>query len=146
MRSDSLSYYTVKKILSIINSYHVNIENAKDLSREMRSVGVSQYGIESTIPKSNTISNVVEKEAIRQMNMSSFFAEMMTDIKYLQDRWGRITDEQDAIILSMRLSGYSVSVISERVKVSRKTVYLRLEDIARTIGGYPQVYYTDYTD
>lgn len=141
-----MSYYTVDKVLSIINSYHINVNNVREISREMASVGVSQYGIESSMPKSNTISNVVEKEAMRQLEMSTFFADMITDMKYLQDRWDRVTEETEAQILAMRLSGYSATDISMRLKMSRKNVYLKLRNIARIIGGYPQSNYTNYTD
>lgn len=141
-----MSYYTVKKILEIINLYHININNVRDLTRDIASVGVAQYGIESSLPRGNTISNIVEKEALRQIETNAFFAQMMTDIKFLQDRWDRVTNEQEAQILSLRLTGYSVRDISERLKISRKSVYLKLENIARTIGGYPQGCYTNYTD
>ena len=141
-----MTCYTVDKILSIINSYHINVNNVREISREMASVGVSQYGVESSLPKSNAISNVVEKEAMRQMEMSTFFADMITDMKYLQDRWDRVTEETEAQILAMRLSGYSATDISMRLKMSRKNVYLKLRNIARIIGGYPQSNYTNYTD
>ena len=141
-----MTCYTVDKILSIINSYHINVNNVREISREMASVGVSQYGVESSLPKSNAISNVVEKEAMRQMEMSTFFADMITDMKYLQDRWDRVTEETEAQILAMRLSGYSATDISMRLKMSRKNVYLKLRNISRTIGGYPQSNYTNYTD
>src|SRR5699024_3311278 len=145
-RSGYLTCYTVDKILSIINSYHINVNNVREISREMASVGVSQYGVESSLPKSNEISNVVEKEAMRQMEMSTFFSDMITDMKYLQDRWDRVTEENEAQILAMRLSGYSATDISMRLKMSRKNVYLKLRNIARIIGGYPQSNYTNYTD
>src|SRR5699024_7555364 len=112
----------------------------------MASVGVSQYGEESSLPKSNARRNVEEKEAMRQMEMSTFFADMITDMKYLQDRGDRVTEETEAQTLAMRVSGYSAPEISMRVKMSRKNVYLKLRNIARIIGGYPQSNYTNYTD
>lgn len=130
--------YSVDKILQIIKYYHVNIQNLKTLERDMRSVGVSQYGEESALPRGNKISNVVESEALRQIENSKFWAEIITDIKYLQDRWHRITDEQEAMVLNLRLNGYSVRDIAQLMKMDRSNVYRMLKSIAKQIKGYPQ--------
>ena len=130
--------YSVEKILQIIKCYHVNIQNLKELERDMRSVGVSQYGEESALPRGNKISNVVENEALRQIEKTKFWAEIITDIKYLQERWHRITDEQEAMVLNLRLNGYSVSDIAQIMKMDRSNVYRMLRNIAKQIKGYPQ--------
>lgn len=130
--------YSVEKILQIIKYYHVNIQNLRELERDMRSVGVSQYGEESSLPRGNKISNIVENEALRQIEKTKFWAEIITDIKYLQERWHRITDEQEAMVLNLRLNGYSVRDIAQLMKMDRSNVYRMLKSIAKQIKGYPQ--------
>lgn len=123
------------------------MRNIKDLEDDMmKSVGVSQYGIESSLPKGNNISKVVENEAIRRVENTKVWAEMITDVKYIQARWHRITDEKEASILNMRLSGYEISEISQAMKMSRGHVYKVIREIAKAIKSYPQENDTNDTD
>ena len=138
--------YSVEKILQIIKHYHINIQNLRMLERDMRSVGVSQYGEESALPRGNKISNVVESEALRQIENSKFWAEIITDIKYLQDRYHRITDEREAMVLNLRMDGYSVRDIAQIMKMDRSNVYRILRNIAMKIKGYPQENATNSTN
>ena len=138
--------YSVEKILQIIKHYHINIQNLRMLERDMRSVGVSQYGEESALPRGNKISNVVESEALRQIENSKFWAEIITDIKYLQDRYHRITDEREAMVLNLRVDGYSVRDIAQIMKMDRSNVYRILRNIAMKIKGYPQENATNSTN
>ena len=138
--------YSINKILQIIKYYHINMQNLKVLERDMRSVGVSQYGEESALPRGNKISNIVENEALRQIENTKFWAEIITDIKYLQDRWHRITDEQEAMVLNLRLSGHSVRDIAQLMKMDRSNVYRMLRSIAKQIKGYPQANATNSTN
>lgn len=132
-------HYTVKKIMQIIKHYHININNLQDMVREQfKSVGVSQYGVESSLPKGNNISNVVEQEAIRRIENIKFWAEMMTDIVYIQDRRYRVTDEKQAMILNLYLSGYSTSQVAEVMQMDRTWVHRNLVKIAQAIKSYPQ--------
>ncbi|MFD1416816.1 helix-turn-helix domain-containing protein [Oceanobacillus jeddahense] len=141
------NYYTVKKIMDIIKYYHINMNNINTLAaEEMKSIGVSQYGIESSLPKGNGFSSVVENEAMRQIENTKFFADMITDMKYLQDRWHRITDEKEAAILKLRLDGYRITDIAEIMGMERTGVYRTLERIACRIKSYPQVSATDSTN
>lgn len=139
-------YYSIKKIMEIIKYYHINLNNIQTLQNDMKSAGVSQYGIESSLPHGNSLSSVVENEAIRQINNSKFFAEMITDMKYLQDRWHRITDEKEATVLQLRLNGYGTSDIAELMKMNRSGVHRMLYRIACQIKSYPQASATDSTD
>ncbi|BAM46332.1 hypothetical protein [Amphibacillus xylanus] len=138
--------YSINRILKIIHMYHINMKNIKEMEQELSSVGVSQYGIEATLPKGNAISKVVENEAIRLVESSRYWSETVTDMKYIQDRWHRITDEKEAMILNLRLDGLSMSEISRIVNMDRSHLYKVLRKIARTIKGYPQVYATDTTN
>lgn len=142
-----MTYYTTKKVMEIIKHYHINMNNIKTLTNDMKSVGVSQYGIESSLPKSKGgFSSVVENEVIRQIENTKIYADMVTDMKYLQDRWHRITDEKEATVLQLTLNGYGSSDVAEIMKMSRSGVYRMLESIAMQIKSYPQASETDSTN
>ena len=130
-----MTYYSVDKILEIIKMYHVNIKNVHNFSKEMASVGVAQYGIEASLPKGTNISDIVEKEAIRQIEGNKVFAEIITDIKYLQDRWDRVTNDTDAHILKLRLDGLSAHDIGQILNRTDRMIHIRLRRIAETIKG-----------
>lgn len=125
--------YTVKKILELIRMYHVNINNIKKRQREYQSVGVS---VISDMPKANNISDTVANEALRLIRDDRMFQLIESDVKYIQDRLDRVTEKEDAIILSMRLNGRSVRDIAEMHNVSERTIHRKLERIAMLIQGY----------
>ena len=141
-------YYSTKKILDIIKYYHINLNNLKTLAAEnqLRSVGVAQYGIEASLPKGNNISSVVENEVLRQVENTKFFAGIITDMKYLQDRWHRVTTEREAMVLKLRLDGHKAKDIAQMLGVARSEVYRTLERIACQIKGYPQENETNETN
>lgn len=129
-----MSYYTTKKVLEIIENYQLYKSNLSS-SREYASVGVSQYGIEATLPKGNNISNVVELEAIRGIEELPYFAAIRTDVKYLDDRLGRVTDNLDIEILGLRLEGMTVRDIAAVTGYSKTHIHRKLVKIAEIIIG-----------
>src|SRR5690625_3223966 len=134
-----MTYYDIPKILEIIKQYNIDIKTLAERRKEYASVGVTQYGIESTLPKAQGVnSDVVANEAIRHVEDNMFFANMETDIKYLQDRWDRVTNETDAQILSLRLDGLSAREIGRILRCTDRTIHVRLRRIAETIKSYPQ--------
>src|SRR5699024_5386640 len=135
----TMTYYSTEKILEIIKHYHTNMQNIKEWQRDHASVGVVKMGIEATMPKANTLSDVVANEAIRQIEDSKFFTEMETDIKYLQQRWDRVTNESDARILSLKLGGLSSWEIGNVVQCSERNVNKRLWVVAKTIQGCSEI-------
>lgn len=132
--------------MQIIKYYHINIQNIKELQEDMKSVGIAQYGDMAALPHGNNISSVVENEALRRIEDTKFWSRVITDIKYIQDRWYRVTDEQEAKVLSLRLDGYSVNDIAHLLKMDRSNVYRMLRKIARRMKGYPQEGATESTN
>lgn len=139
-------YYSISRILKIIHMYHINMKNIKEMERGLASAGVAQYGIEATLPKGNAISKVVENEASRLADSSRYWAETVTDMKYLQDRLYRINDDKEAMILNLRLNGISIAEIGYIMKLDRSNVYRNLRKIARVIKSYPQESATNATN
>lgn len=131
-----MSYYTAKKVKEIIKSYQHNNRLLEGRKPPMKSVGVAQGGIESVMPKaSGGTSDVVASEAMRQIESNRYYAELATDIKYITDRWDRVTNECDAMILKHRLDGLSATDIALIMQCSRRKIYNRLDDIANAIAG-----------
>lgn len=130
-------YYTPQKIMTIIKYYPINVRSLKEIERDRQSIGIAQYGVEASMPHSSGISNVVEKEALRHIEDIKFWADIITDIKYIQNRWSRITDEREARILSLRLDGMSVSDIAKREGTDRRNVYRNLCDICEKLSTAP---------
>src|SRR5699024_8602149 len=96
----------------------------------------SVYGIEATLPKSNQISDTVAEEAMRLIRGDSMFQLVESNVKYIQSRLDSVEDEEDAIILSLRLSGYTVKEIADLHSVTSRTIHRRLKDIAKMIQEY----------
>lgn len=115
--------------------YYINIRNIQSWNRDYKSVGVTHLSIESTMPKSNTTSDVVAKEAIRKVECDSIFNQVEEDILFLQKNWNKITEERDAMILTLTLDGMTAWEVSNVVKCSERNVNKRLWKIAETIQG-----------
>ena len=125
--------YTVNKVLDIIKNYHHNITILKEYRRTMKSVGVAQSGIESVMPKAQGgTSDPTGNEAVRLAGDSSYFAELATDIKYLQDRLDRVPKEYETI-LDLRLLGHTVREIAFLQHRSYSYINKSLKHIAECI-------------
>ena len=125
--------YTVNKVLDIIKNYHHNITILKEYRRTMKSVGVAQSGIESVMPKAQGgTSDPTGNEAVRLAGDASYFAELATDIKYLQDRLDRVPKEYEAI-LDLRLTGHTVREIAFLQHRSYSHINKSLKHVAECI-------------
>lgn len=125
-----MTYYTKQKIKDIIKNYHHNQQVLKERNTHYSSVGVAQGGVESTLPKAQgQTSDVVANEAIRQIEANRVFANIQTDIKYLQDRLDRVK-ESDEELLTLFLSGCNIHDVANYYGCSTRTVDRKLDDIA----------------
>lgn len=128
-----MTYYNTTKILDIIKMYNHNKKLLAEYKKQYASVGVTQYGIESTLPRASGNSDITANAALQQVASDRYYADIQTDIKYLEDRWDRITEEEDAEILHLRLQGYSSRDIAVTLGISKGTIHRRLRGIAATI-------------
>ena len=131
-----MTYYDIPKVLEIINHYHAYKENIDEYKYIYSSVGVAQGGIESTLPKAQgQTSDTVANEAINAIEGNKAYANIVTDMKYIENRWHRVTDERDAMVLNYRLEGYSAIEIAQLLRCTDRTVRTRLYNIAKVISG-----------
>src|SRR5699024_10687560 len=130
-----MTYYTRKKVLSIIKNYHINIKAIQDNKKYYPSVGVAQGGVDSAMPKARGItSDPTAQVAIQKANRHDYFAQLQTDIKYLQDRLDRVPDRLRET-LDLRLAGCTVQEIYHYTKKSQATIYRELNEIADSVIG-----------
>lgn len=129
-----MTYYNISKVKDIIKNYHHNQQVLKDRNTHYSSVGVAQGGIESTLPKAQgQTSDVVANEVIRQIEANRYYAKVQTDMKYIDDRLYRITNERDAQIVNLFMLGYDVHDIANHYRCSRRNVDKRLDGVAKVI-------------
>lgn len=124
--------YSIEKILEIMENYQIYKGNLEDTEKDYASVGVS---IITDMPRANSISNVVEREALRDIEELPAFALMRTDKKYLDDRLDRIEDNLHINILALRMEGLKIREIAYDVGYSKTHIHRLLIKIAETIRG-----------
>src|SRR5690625_203632 len=131
-----MTYYNTSKVLQIIKDYHVykvNIANA--CKRDYASQGVTEYHEEAELPQATTLSDVTANEALRGIDELPVVAQMRTDVKYLEDRLDRVTDDIEIDILALRMEGLSASDIGAITLYSTRQIHRKLVDIAKLING-----------
>ena len=128
--------YDVNKIVRIIKNYYHNLRYTQAvLEDSIESVGVSQYGIEATMPHGSGTSNPTERQVIKSINTTKHVSKTLTDMKYLQDRTYRIKREKDAIVLYSLMTGKTYQEIADMLDCSTQNVHQRVERIAEIIKG-----------
>src|SRR5699024_11029920 len=131
-----MTYYNTSKVLQIIKDYHLYKANiANPCVRDYASVGVTASNEEATLPRANTMSAVTAKEALRRIDELPDVDQMRTDIKYLEDRLDRVTDEIEIEILALRMEGLSASDIGAITLYSTRQIHRKLVNIAKLING-----------
>ncbi len=128
-----MTYYDIPKILEIMKEYHIYRANMPDGNKEYASVGVTVYDEEAILPRANTISDVTANEALRGIDELPIFAQMRTDMKYIDDRLDRVTDKKDIEILALRLEGLTIRDIGASTGLSKSNVHRKLVNIATII-------------
>ena len=136
-------YYTTDRVVKIIKNYHDILKIINEaLGDKAKSVGVSQYGIEATMPKGNGTSDQTGRQALENIESVKFVSKKISDIKYINDRLDNIVNERDAIIMQMLINGKSQLEIGQFLDISQSAVNHRIEKIAEQIKGewlgYPQ--------
>ena len=137
-------YYTTDRVCEIIKNYHDILKIVNEvLGESAKSVGVSQYGIEATMPKGNGTSDQTGQQALHNIENTKYVAKKISDLKYINERLDRITNERDAIIMQMMMNGKSQKDIGDFLNIGQSAVNHRIVKIAEQINGelvgYPQL-------
>ncbi|KIH69931.1 hypothetical protein [Salinicoccus roseus] len=130
--------YSTEKIMDLINSYPYYISRLKELDAQYKSeVGggaTSQYGIDAAMPKAQGgNSDPVHNDTIRRMKMDKELNRLQAKVRYIQNRWDRITDERTALVFNLRLNGMTYQSIAKEVGISPQRAHSIMNEVCETL-------------
>lgn len=106
----------------------------KEYIEDVCGANISQYGIEATMPKpQGQTSDPILREVQRLMKQDTVIAKYEAKVRYIQNRWDRITDEKQAMIFNMVLSGVGYDKIAKTVELSAQRIHQIINEIAETL-------------
>lgn len=127
--------YTLDQVIELINNYKENFTVYTNLMKEYQDVmiggNIAQYGEQAGMPKAQgTTSNLVWNELQRLIRQDKMISKYEVKVRYIQNRWDRVTDEKQAIILSQKLNGKSNAEIGKMLECDPRTVNKIVREIA----------------
>lgn len=133
--------YTVEDIYKMILEYRNNLLARNRLQKEYIDViaggNISQYGIESSMPKaSGGTSDPTYNEINRLLRQDRVIDRFEKKVLYIQNRWDRIIERQDemrAVIFNQALNGNSLTEITEITGYSYAKVRHNLLECAKLL-------------
>jgi len=130
--------YTTEEIYDFIVNYRSNLIAANRLKGEYIEIiaggNISQYGLESAMPKAaGQTSDPTFNEINRLIKQDSMIDRLEHRVLYIQNRWNRITEERQAIVFQLTLSGRSFRYISEVTQQSIPTIRKTLKEICELL-------------
>ena len=126
--------YTIEKIMDLINNYPFYIKRIIKLRErylnEVAGGNISQYGIESTLPKpQGNNSDPVYNEMQRLLKMDKELSRLEYKVRYIQNRGERVVDERLGLVFNMRLSGKTYQEIADELEVTKPRVNQMMNEI-----------------
>lgn len=120
--------YSTEKIMDLINNYPYYISRLKEMNAlyqsEVGGGSIAQYGIESAMPKAQGgNSDPVHNDVLRRMKMNKEITRIENKVRYIQNRWDRITDERMALVFNLRLNGETYTEIAKMLGVTKQRVH-----------------------
>ncbi|WP_210126550.1 hypothetical protein [Mammaliicoccus sp. N-M50] len=127
--------YSTKQVLTLIKEYQDNVKTIARLRKEyIENVcggNIAQYGIESSMPKAvGQTSDPVFREVTRLLKQDKMLNRYENKIKYVQDRWDRVSDETQETILNQVLSGVSYEEIAKTMGKTPSRISQIVKEIA----------------
>lgn len=126
--------YTIEKIMDLINNYPFYIKRIIKLRErylnEVAGGNISQYGIESSLPKpQGNNSDPVYNEMQRLLKMDKELSRLEYKVRYIQNRAERVVDERLGLVFNMRLSGKTYQEIADELEVTKPRVNQMMNEI-----------------
>lgn len=126
--------YTIEKIMDLINNYPFYIKRIIKLRErylnEVAGGNISQYGIESSLPKpQGNNSDPVYNEMQRLLKMDKELSRLEYKVRYIQNRSERVVDERLGLVFNMRLSGKTYQEIADELEVTKPRVNQMMNEI-----------------
>lgn len=126
--------YSTEKIMDLINNYPFYIKRIIKLRErylnEVAGGNISQYGIESSLPKpQGNNSDPVYNEMQRLLKMDKELSRLEYKVRYIQNRGERVVDERLGLVFNMRLSGKTYQEIADELEVTKPRVNQMMNEI-----------------
>lgn len=120
--------------MDLINNYPFYIKRIIKLRErylnEVAGGNISQYGIESSLPKpQGNNSDPVYNEMQRLLKMDKELSRLEYKVRYIQNRGERVVDERLGLVLNMRLSGKTYQEIADELEVTKPRVNQMMNEI-----------------
>jgi DNA-binding NarL/FixJ family response regulator len=116
----------VQKVQEDLRNYRWMVKRIENMRKELESAGnglVSQYGLESSMPKAKgNISDPVHKEVQRRARDFQRLENLERKVANLEKYVAGLSDERDKEILACILDGWKYKDIAFHVGVSRETL------------------------
>lgn len=114
------------QIYGILKNYAWMLHEIKRLDRELQRTdfsGVSQYGIEASLPHAQGIvRRALENEVMRRNRKSDKLLKYCEQVNFINENAGKITDEKEKVVLDCLLDGMSLTAISKHLRMSRQQI------------------------
>ena len=139
MMSYATETYTTDEIYEMILSYKSNLKASNHLKKEyIRSIkaggSIAQYGEESGMPKAvGQTGDPTSREVDRLISRDEMINRLENKVRYIQNRWSRILEEEQAIVFHLTLDGRSLRYISDATGHSKDKVKRILMKIAELL-------------
>lgn len=116
--------FSKHEIYVILKDYHWMLREIKMIDRELATTdfrGVSQYGIEATLPHAKGIvGKAIENEVIRRNKKSKRLLDYAEKINFIHANAYKVTDEKEKVVLDRLLDGMSIAGIAHHMRISRQ--------------------------
>lgn len=121
----------------MLRTYSKDVEMRDRLTHECEqerntsSVGSAQYGIESTMPHGNGISNPTQKAAEQLLLKDGALKRVQAKIDFIDERSKRVHKNQHIVTLVLRTEGYTCQYIANILNVKRTRVQNIINEMAQ---------------
>lgn len=129
--------YTPTEVKQLITDYHWMRRLIDHQVYEYDSTSIGQYGIESAMPKAQggtgdkVLVRVIKNDKDRRKTQ-----ELIEKVAFIDDHEHLITNDKNYHILQLLKQGESITGIEVLMRISRKNVYTRINEI---VGVYMTV-------
>lgn len=122
--------YTPTEVKQLITDYHWMRRLIDHQVYEYDSTSIGQYGIESAMPKSQGgTSDKVLVRVIKNDKDRRKTQELIEKVAFIDDYEHKITNDKNYHILQLLKQGESITGIEVLMRISRKNVYTRINEI-----------------
>lgn len=122
--------YTPSEVKQLITDYHWMVRLIEHQVYEYDSTSISQYGIESSMPKGQGgTSDKVLVRVIKNDKDRSKTQELIDKVAFIDEYENLITNDKNYHILQLLKQGESITGVEVLMRISRKNIYTRINEI-----------------